>query len=163
MDLKQKLREIVEGELPEDLFLVDLKIHEKGSNSKVIIILDGDKGVKLDQCAEVSRKVSDILESQTLFEESYVLEVSSTGIDLPLKMKRQYNSRVGRTLRVELKDGSFKQGILEAVSEDKIVLLPEEEKRKKKSKLEKKPTQEVILIGIAFSDIKQTNVLINFN
>ncbi|GAB4480180.1 MAG: ribosome maturation factor RimP [Thermoflexibacter sp.] len=164
MDLKQKIRTLVEEILPEDLFLVDLKIHDKNNRSKIVIALDGDKGISLDQCAEVSRKVGEILENQNIFTESYVLEVSSTGIDQPLKMKRQYLSRIGKKLKVELLDGSIAQGILNAVTEDKIVLLKEEENKRKSNKKEnKKAKQEDLLIGIAFSEIKQTNVLISFN
>ncbi len=160
MDLKQKVHTIVEEILSEDLFLVDLKIFNKNNRSKVVIALDGDKGITLDQCAEVSRKVGEILENQNIFTESYVLEVGSTGIDQPLKMKRQYLSRIGKKLKVELLDGSVEQGILNAVAEDKIVLLKEEKNKKKDNNKKAKP--EDLLIGIAFSEIKQTNVLISF-
>ncbi len=163
MDLKQKIHTIVEEVLSEDLFLVDLKIFNKNNRSKVVIALDGDKGITLDQCAEVSRKVGEILENQNIFTESYVLEVSSTGIDQPLKMKRQYLSRIGKKLKVELLDGSVEQGILNAVAEDKIVILKEEKNKKKDNKKDnKKVKPEDLLIGIAFSEIKQTNVLISF-
>jgi hypothetical protein len=55
------------------------------------------------------------------------------------------------------------QGILNAVAEDKIVLLKEEKNKKKDNKKDnKKAKPEDLLIGIAFSEIKQTNVLISF-
>ncbi|MCU0391732.1 MAG: ribosome maturation factor RimP [Thermoflexibacter sp.] len=163
MDLKNKIKEIIETALSEDLFLVDLKIYEKNRKYKLVILLDGDKGITLDQCASVSRKVGEMIENQNLFEDSYLLEVSSTGIDLPLKMNRQYLSRIGRKLKVELTDGTIKHGILQAVSEDKIILLPEKNKKEHKQKDGAKIKPEEMLLGIAFAEIKQTTVLINFN
>ena len=105
-DLEKKVEEIVQNELPdESVFIVDLQI--TGTNIlKVAITLDGDQGISIDQCASVSRKVGFILEEDNLIDQKFNLEVSSPGIDQPLKLKRQYKGNVGRRVEVLLEDGN---------------------------------------------------------
>jgi len=157
-DLQQIIYDLInEDLLLADLFVVDLKVIDKGGKTKVMLTLDGDKGVTLEQCASLSRKIGEGIESQNLLEQAYTLEVGSPGIDQPLKMKRQYNSRVGRKLKVELTDGTEKEGKLEGVTEEKIILLPDTDKKKKAKEAN------LEAIEIAFTNIKQTYVLVSFN
>jgi len=80
MALKQTVEEIVEKHLPdEDHFVVDVDIKEKGGKYQLIILIDADSGLNISTCAQVSRAVGEELEAKEVFEDPYVLEVSSPG------------------------------------------------------------------------------------
>jgi ribosome maturation factor RimP len=99
---------------------------------KVLILLDKDEGITIEECASVSRRLAAVLEAEETIEGSYNLEVSSPGLDQPLKIPRQYKKNVGRDLKVTLTDGETITGKLTAAEEDYIVLLPPAPKKKKK-------------------------------
>lgn len=157
-NLQQLIYDLINEQfLSPDLFIVELKVIDKGGKTKLLLTLDGDKGITLEQCASVSRKIGEAIENQNLIEQAYTLEVGSSGIDQPLKMQRQYHSRIGRTLKIELIGGGEIEGKLETVTEEKITLLPAI-KNKKKAK-----EADLLPIEIAFTKIKQTYVLVSFN
>lgn len=158
-DLKQIIHDLVSEQLlsTPDLFIVDLLVVSKAGKTKILLTLDGDAGITLEQCAKVSRHLGNSLETQNLIEEAYILEVGSPGIEQPLKMHRQYLSRIGRKLKVELNEGTAKEGQLEKVTEEEIFLLPEVKNKKKAKEADLQP------IAIAFANIKQTHVLVSFN
>jgi ribosome maturation factor RimP len=156
MDLKGRIEELVEGRLQgSEYFLVNVVIAGGKSVPKIIVWLDGDAGVSIDKCAEVSRWLSKRIEDDNLIESAYTLEVSSPGIDQPLKLFRQYKQHLGRNLKVSLTNGSTKTGKLEEVKENSIVLT-ETVKGKKKENLN--PVTE-----IDTKDIEKAFVLISFN
>jgi ribosome maturation factor RimP len=144
------IKKWVEEFLDQSLFVVDVSIAGAKGHQKLRISLDGDKGVTIDQCATVSRKLAARLDAEDLIKDAYQLEVSSAGIDQPLKMLRQYQKNVGRQVKVALKNGKEEKGALEAVSEKDLTL---------KKALKKKETE---LITISFEDIQHTKVLITF-
>ena len=119
-------------------------------------IIDGDKGVPLKECIRINRFIENELDRE---EEDYSLEVSSPDIAQPLKLIRQYNKNLGKTLKVKTETDTF-EGKLTQVNDDTIVLVwkAREPKPIGKGKItvEKKAT-------IAFNDIKQTKVKIVFN
>ncbi len=157
-NLQQLIYDLINEQfLSPELFIVELKVIDKGGKTKLLLTLDGDKGITLEQCASISRKIGEAIENQNLIEQAYTLEVGSSGIDQPLKMQRQYHSRIGRTLKVELIGGGEIEGKLDAVTEEKITLLPAI-KNKKKAK-----EADLLPIEIAFTKIKQTYVLVSFN
>jgi ribosome maturation factor RimP len=159
-DLKGKIEEMVVSNLEkQDLFLVDVEIAGSQAMRKIIVLIDGDSGVTVEDCARISRKLGSLLEEQGLIEVAYVLEVSSPGIDQPLKLKRQYVKNIGRRFSFTLTDGKVKTGKLEEVKED-LILIQEElvEKTGGKSKKVK-----LVPVEIPFNEIKKSNVLITFN
>ncbi len=120
----ERLKEIV-GEVIESdpsLFLVDVVVKGGVGNQKLLIIIDGDNGVSIDHCSMISRKVGAILEEEDLFPGKYFLEVSSPGLDHPIKLTRQYEKNVGRQLSVEKKDGEIVKGKLLKVESDTLIL-----------------------------------------
>jgi ribosome maturation factor RimP len=156
MDLKGRIEELAEGYLQgSEYFLVNVLIAGGKSVPKIIVWLDGDTGVSIDKCAEVSRWLGKRIEDENLIESNYTLEVSSPGIDQPLKLFRQYRQHLGRNLRVTLKDGSTRTGKLEEVKENSLVLA---ETTKGKKKENHNPLTE-----IATTDIEKAFVLISFN
>ncbi len=158
--LQERLENMVKTMLErnEDYFLVDLKI-VPGNNIK--IILDADSGVTIEKCVDFNRYLYKQIEAEGIFPDGdFALEVSSAGIDEPLKLDRQYKKNIGRQIEVILKDGSKREGKLNEVTESGLVV---EETRGKGQP--GKPTgkkKEVIVHNILFSDIKATKVQVVF-
>jgi ribosome maturation factor RimP len=153
MELVQKISELAQSHLTDaSHFLVDVLI-SKYKPTKIVVQLDGDKGISIDSCAEVSRKLSEDLESQNLIEGAYNLEVGTPGLDVPLKMKRQYFANVGRMLKIQVKSKNYIEGKLLEVNEERIVMETPSKERKK----------ELIRMEVLFSDIEKTTVTVSFN
>ena len=155
MNIEKKVTQLVEEKIAElerpDLFVVDVKMH---SNGKLIILVDGDKGIGIADCAAISRYVGFRLEEENTIETAYNLEVSSPGVEFPLTMPRQYTKNIGRDLGIKMADGTKREGKLSALTEDAIVI---EEQIKEKGK-----KAEVIESVIPINQITETKVLISF-
>lgn len=153
MELAEKIKELTSAHLNDPShFLVDVLI-SKYKPTKIVVQLDGDKGVSIDACAEVSRKLSEDLETLNLIEGAYNLEVGTPGLDVPLKLKRQYYANVGRPVKVQVKSRNYIEGKLLEVSEEKIVVETPSKERKK----------ELVKVEILFSDMEKTIVTVSFN
>ncbi len=132
-------------------FLVEIRI-KPTNNIKVFI--DADEGVNLSNLIEYNRKLYRQIEESGLYPDgNFSLEVSSPGLDEPLKMNRQYKKNIDRYVEVMLQDGTKKEGKLIETTEDGIVIEWEEGKGKKKQ-----IKQESIL----FDQIKTTKIQIKF-
>ena len=148
----EEIQRITVGYLPDDsFFVVDVKLTGKRGNEKVVILVDGDEGISVDTCADISRSVSEELESLNMFEESYTLEVSSPGLDFPLTSERQYNKNIGRQLKIDLISGERVKGDLTRTDNSGITLKINTGKKKEDEDL-----------FIPFSDIKSSKVLVAF-
>ncbi|MFN8277035.1 MAG: hypothetical protein U0T84_06105 [Chitinophagales bacterium] len=98
MELKEKIAAWLAPELEkENLFLVEVRAANK---AKVEVFVDGDKGVTIGQCATLSRFLEKYLDESGAVTENYTLDVSSPGMDNPLKVPRQYRRRLGRKLDI---------------------------------------------------------------
>lgn len=153
MSVENRVIELVEEKISDrpDLFLVDVKMH---SNGKLIILMDGDQGINIKDCAAISRHVGYHLEEENVLEQAYNLEVSSPGIDTPLTLLRQYIKNIGRSISITMVDGSKREGKLLAASDNNIQL---EEAKKEKGKKAVKIENTIFL-----DQIKETKVLISF-
>jgi ribosome maturation factor RimP len=157
MDLKRKIEEIVLKNLDnEKLFLVDVVVAGFPGTQKIQVLLDGDEGIDIDQCAEISRSLAGELEELEIITDAYVLEVSSPGFDYPLQSLRQYQKNVGRMVKVVLNTDKILKGKLLDANSEKIKISEE-----KKSKVKGKPPV-YTEIEIDIKDIKKTNVLASF-
>src|SRR5438132_13963530 len=96
---------------------------------KFTVILDGDKGITIDDCATLSHKVNNELDK--LLEEQYSLEVSTPGLDHPLKLHRQFVKNAGRGLKVHTTDKKVIAGKLTSTEIEKIILETENKEGKK--------------------------------
>lgn len=156
MDIEKKIRELAEEKIAEiarpDIFVVDVKFNPVGA--KAIILLDGDKGAGIDECAQVSRYVGFKLEEENVIADAYNLEVSSPGIDTPLMMLRQYVKNIGRTVAVKMPDGIKKEGKLLAVNTADIVIEEQIKEKGKKATLAE--------TSIPMDQIMEIRVLISF-
>ena len=132
-------------------FLVEVRI--KPTNN-IKVFLDGDQGISIEKCVQYNRALYKQLEESGLFPgDDFSLEVSSPGLDEPLKSLRQYKKNIGRPVDILFQDGSKKEGRLLEVSEDGIIV--EETKGKNKKK-------EVISHTFLFDNIKTTKIQIVF-
>lgn len=154
-DLKQKLVELVERNLPdEEHFLVDLQVTPKKDQMNLNILIDADQGLTIDTCAKVSRLVSEEIDALDLIDSAYRIEVSSPGVDFPLSSVRQYRKNVGRELKVLLSDGKEQKGKLIEANENGIILSVKVKEKGKKA-VEKE-------LPIAYDEIKKSVVQVSF-
>ncbi|MCS7018361.1 MAG: ribosome maturation factor RimP [Cytophagales bacterium] len=160
MELEEKVAAYVQSLLEESFFLVDVQFHDKSGRARLVVSLDGDRGVSVDYCASISRQLSEWLEEQNLIQNAYVLEVSSPGVGQPLKMLRQYYANIGRTLRVDTTTGVTHKGKLVQVSPESILLEPLPVKKTKKAQ-QKISQQQAMLIP--FAEIAKAVVEISFD
>jgi ribosome maturation factor RimP len=147
----QEVETIVNGLLEGDVFLVGIRI-KPTNNFKVF--LDADGGLSIEKCIKINRALYRIMEEKAMYPDGdFSLEVSSPGIDEPLKLLRQYKKNVGRNVEVILNDGTKKEGKLLEVGETAITLQQLEGKGKKAV---------TVNSVLEFEHIKQTKVLISF-
>lgn len=153
MDLVEEIRNLATLNLSPDKFVVEVLIPGKKIPKRVMIIIDGDHGITIDDCADLSRKLSKELDERAFFgDENYMLEVSTPGLDHPLKLRRQYFKNIGRNLKVKGRE-TITEGKLREVMEDRIVLAQELGTGKKKELKE---------IEIPFSEIDKAFVMVSF-
>ncbi|WP_025143393.1 ribosome assembly cofactor RimP [Pedobacter jeongneungensis] len=153
MQVEKRVAALVEEKIADrpELFLVEVKMLP---NNKLIIHVDGDEGISIQDCVAISRHVGFHLEEENAIEQAYNLEVSSPGVGEPLKLIRQYNKNIGRTVSIKLKEGLKKEGKLLAVTENNLQI---EESVKEKGK-----KAVAIQTDVPFNDILETSVLISF-
>ena len=158
MRIEQRVIQLVEEKIADcaDLFLVDVKMQPDG---KLVILVDGDTGISVQDCAAISRHVGYHLEENNEVDHAYTLEVSSPGIGTPLTQIRQYQKNIGRNISVKIKDGTTYEGKLISVSDEEInidgAIKSESEKNKKGKKIQ---TSEQV---ISFAQVVETKVLIS--
>lgn len=156
--LEQKVETLISAE--PGLFLVEVKIRPT-NNIKVFI--DGDQGVNIDKLVQYNRRLYKQIEESNMFpNDDFSLEVSSPGLDEPLKLHRQYLKNIGRYVEVMENDGSRKEGKLLSATETEIVV--EEEKARLTGKVGqgKNKKKEFLQHSIPFEKIKATKIQIKF-
>ncbi len=141
----------ISNELAEKLgyFVIDVIIRGDSRKRILEVFVDAEKNVSADDLAEMSRELNEIIESENLIKESYRLEVSSPGVDRPLKFLKQYPKHINRKFEVVYKSEDSEEkfaGKLIAVERD---LLTFQEKEKN--------------ILIKFNQIITAKVLISFS
>jgi len=127
---------------------------------KITILLDKDEGITIDECASVSRRLAAALESEEIIEGSYNLEVSSPGLDQPLRLARQYKKNLGRDLKISLSNGEIINGKLTVAEDDHIIILPPPVKKKKAPK--DAPEIADPTVRIELSDISKALIQVSF-
>ena len=157
MKEQARIRELLDAQLSgTPYFAVEVTAGGSRLTPKVTVTLDGDRGIGIDACADASRQLDQAIEAEGLFPKGYVLEVSSPGVDQPLKLARQYPQHVGRQLRVQLQDGTEHTGKLEAATGTELVL---QEQVAAKNGRKKKETVQTTL---ALADVSKAVVLVSF-
>lgn len=106
--------------------LLGIEYISQGRHSVLRLFIDREQGVELDDCAQVSRQVSGVMDVEEPLKGQYVLEVSSPGLDRPLFKAQHYIRQVGQPVRVRLRRPQDNQrkfrGVLAAADEQGILL-----------------------------------------
>jgi ribosome maturation factor RimP len=124
-DTRSILWDLIEDAVTAEGFdLEALDVSHVGRRGRVKVVVDSDHGVDLDQCAELSHKVSAILDANDslIGDNPYTLEVSSPGVTRPLTLPRHWRRNVGRLVRVVLSDGGVLTGRVTRADEHEAVL-----------------------------------------
>lgn len=158
----EKLQELLTEKFAEPefahLFVTEIQTLPQGI---VHIFMDSDTGVSLDHCVVISRFLEEKLDENGWLGDDYTLEVSSPGIDTPLRDRRQYPKNIGREVSVKTKD-DYKnvKGTLKTVSDNGVMVeyeerIPIEGKPKAKKRI-------TVQKELAWDNIEYTTVKISF-
>ena len=134
-------------------FLVDVRVSE---GNAISILLDDDEGTSIEKCMALSRHLESILDRDA---EDFSLDVSSPGLDQPLRLHRQYLKNIGRQVQLKVTDAGKVEGKLTQALEDQITIVIREKRRiegrKAKEWVEEEKTYPL-------SDLDWTKVQISF-
>ncbi len=112
-DVKQKVIELIEKPLrQEGCEVVDLVLSKYRNKWTLRLFVFFSGGITIGECAHISQIVGDIIDGTDLFESGYTLEVSSPGLDRPLKLPRDFKYRIGEKVAINFVDS--KKGRIEA-------------------------------------------------
>jgi ribosome maturation factor RimP len=154
MTFREQVLQLLNDGLAEkpELFLIDFSISD---TQKILVTLDGDHGVTLQDCIDISRAIEHNLDRE---EHDFGLEVASAGLSTPLKMVRQYRKNVGRILKVKTATENI-EATLDDVNDEFITLSWTAREPKKigkgKETVEKR-------IELPYSEIKEAIVTVTF-
>ena len=151
---KTTVKDLLENALIErtDLFLIEMSITD---DNKVKIVIDGDRGVSVEDCMFISRAIEHNLDREEI---DFALEVASAGATAPIVNKRQYNKNIGRNLEVKTASDKI-EAILKGVSDEGISLEWKVREPKPLGKGKVTVKKEAV---IAYSDIVEAKVMIKF-
>ncbi|MDD5435175.1 MAG: ribosome maturation factor RimP [Nitrospira sp.] len=146
-NIKETIKSVVDA---HGFLLEDVEYITQGKRWVLRIYIDKEGGVTLDDCAGVSSEISRILDSGEVISHSYVLEVSSPGLDRPLKTINDYARYKGRLAKINTRNPynnmtSFK-GRIVSVEGEKIVVETEKEG----------------VLEILFSDVANAKLVVEF-
>ena len=155
MDFKSKVKNLLEEGLKNNpsLFLIDFTISD---SYKITVVLDGDNGVSLQDCMDISRAIEHNLDRE---EQDFSLEVASAGVSMPLKMSRQYIKNIGRNIKITTNNSEIIEAKLVDANDEKAILNWKERVQKKigKGKETVEFTKEFL-----YTDIKEAIITIKF-
>ena len=152
--LTEKVENLLQEAFEENnsLFLIELKVDNA---NHITVVIDGDNGVTVNDCIEVSRKIEHNLDRE---EEDFSLDVASAGVSTPLAMPRQYRKNIGRKLAVTTSEEKY-EGQLVNVDDKGIKLEWKAREPKPVGKGKVTVAKEAVL---PFEDIKEAKVIITF-
>lgn len=127
----ERIRDFVESLLPSmGLELVEIQYRQENQGWVLRLFIDGPEGVTIDHCTKVSREMSDFLDVEDLINHAYSLEVSSPGLERPLRNKADFQRFAGKKARIKLRDVVAEQkvfiGLIGASDDEGIELLLED-------------------------------------
>lgn len=154
---KARIIEVLDGPLQQlDLDLEAVELSSAGARSILRIAVDGDDGVTLDDIAETTRLVSEVLDATDVMgEQPYTLEVTSRGVDRPLTLPRHWRRNAGRLVKVKLVEDGELTGRIGANDDEGVTLehVPIKGRPAKKGPGER----------VGYADIAKAVVQVEFN
>jgi ribosome maturation factor RimP len=124
MELIEKIHQLLEEKYSSDetfgdCFTVEIDLKP---NQRLYVFADSDSGFTFEKCQKLSRYLEGFLDENGWLGEKYLLEVSSPGIERPLKFPRQYKNNIGRNLAITTQEGTLHEGLLLAADDEKVTL-----------------------------------------
>ena len=130
-NIKGKVAEVA-TEICQDLGyeLVDVEFKKGAKHNLISIFIYKEEGIGLDDCESVSRKIDEILDKDEDLKDPYYLEVSSPGLDIPIKTKDDYRRNLGKEVEVKLYapiDGKKQfEGFLTSYDDESVLIKMED-------------------------------------
>jgi len=154
---RNKIAQLIEENLHgKDLFLVDFNV---STGNQIEVFIDSDhQEVSIADCVALSRHIESNLDRE---EEDFELNVSSAGLDIPLKQKRQYKKHIGERMNIQMKDGKQILMDLKDVSEKSVSGIPLK-KNPNAKKGSKKQFIELEAVELSFNDIREAKIEVIF-
>jgi len=150
---KEQIEKYVLDALSDEYFVVSIQV-KKGN--AIEVLLDGDQGVSIQKCVDVSRAIEQQLDRDT---EDFELNVSSAGLGKPFKVYRQYLKNIGQEVEVSPAEGKPVSGILKDVDDKGFDL---EVKTLEKAENSKKKVEVTNIIRFLFDDKPKVKNIISF-
>ncbi|HMU98908.1 MAG TPA: hypothetical protein PLJ37_07290 [Chitinophagales bacterium] len=129
IQLKEQIEQYLNNNIDNTtMFVVDVKVLP---TNKIEVFLDrSDTNITIDECAKISRKLEEYLESNQLVGEKYTLEVSSPGMDQPFKVPQQFLKNIDKNVEILMNDGTKDIGKLIAYNTDSVEIQTEKKVKK---------------------------------
>ncbi len=150
----KQIEDLILDKLEEDgVFVVDLAV---SPSNKISVTLDSEKGIPISYCVDISRLIEHNLDRD---KEDFALEVSTAGLDQPLKMPRQYKKNIGREVEVLTNEDEKLKGKLTAADDEGFTVETQE-----KVKIEGKKKKELKITShqFNFEDVKFVKIVVSF-
>ena len=154
--MREKVTQLLNEALKQQshLFLIDLDI---ASDNKIAVIIDGDKGVSVEDCIAISRAIEHNLDRE---EEDFSLDVLSAGVSRPLTMPRQYKKNLGRNLKLTTTQGQTIEGKITHTTDTQVTLEWKAREPKPVGKGKVTVQKQAVL---PYTDITEAKVMVTFN
>ena len=122
-----KLRDFLQGLLPTmELELFDVQFRREGHGWVLRVFIDSEAGVTLEHCSKVSRELGRYLDVEDFIDHAYHLEVSSPGLERPLRSVGDFRRYCGRRARVKVHEAidgeKVFEGMIEKIDDELIYL-----------------------------------------
>ncbi len=112
-EIPQRIRELSdEAASVNNAYVVDLSLRGDRHNQVLEVFVDTDSGITAEGCAAISRDLASRIDHENLIPNRYNLTVSSPGLERPLKLLRQYQKNIGRSLKVRFQAPDEKKTIV---------------------------------------------------
>lgn len=151
---KEALTAFIERRLVDTgLYLVDVEVTP---DNVICVEIDSDTGVDIDDCVGLTRDIEAEFDRDS---EDYELEVGSSGLTSPFKVRRQYDKNIGKDVEVLAADGKKYKGLLLSAADETFTIVCEE---KVKPEGAKRPVVEKVERTFRYGDVKYTKYLLQF-
>jgi ribosome maturation factor RimP len=149
--IRDRVFELIEPLLYEIGYeLVEVEFLSSYGRWVLRLYIDKEKGVTIDDCADVSRQLGDIIDIKEIIDHEYVLEVSSPGLNRPLRREKDFIRAIGHKIKLKMKEAVNGQkhftGVLKNCT-DGIVFLESLEN----------------IIELPFNDIEKSSIVYDFD
>jgi len=127
----QKVLELIKEEIQPTLdglnaYIVEATLKRAGKRVILRLLVDKEGGINIDECALINSHIGNIIEDKDIITQRYLLEVSSPGLDRPMKTKADFERSMGKDIEIwlapDFEGGSFLTARIKRVEEGKVIL-----------------------------------------